>query len=40
MAFLDGNQPERLCAPMVDHIKARHNPNPHPNPTLTLTQTW
>jgi len=23
MAFLDGNQPERLCAPMVDHIKAR-----------------
>ena len=23
MAFLDGNQPERLCAPMADHIKAR-----------------
>mmetsp|Transcript_15541 Transcript_15541/g.37633 ORF Transcript_15541/g.37633 Transcript_15541/m.37633 type:complete len:567 (-) Transcript_15541:76-1776(-) len=23
MAFLDGNQPARLCAPMVDHIKAR-----------------
>ena len=23
MAFLDGNQPDRLCAPMVDHIKAR-----------------
>jgi len=23
MAFLDGNQPERLCAPMVEHIKAR-----------------
>jgi len=23
MAFLDGNQPERLCAPMVDHIEAR-----------------
>merc|ERR1719163_1669212 len=22
MAFLDGNQPNRLCAPMVDHIKA------------------
>jgi 15-cis-phytoene desaturase len=22
-AFLDGNQPERLCAPMVDHIEAR-----------------
>ena len=22
MAFLDGNQPDRLCAPMVDHIKA------------------
>ena len=21
MAFLDGNQPDRLCAPMVDHIK-------------------
>merc|ERR1719253_365318 len=23
MAFLDGNQPDRVCAPMVDHIKAR-----------------
>ena len=23
MAFLDGNQPERLCAPMVSHIEAR-----------------
>jgi 15-cis-phytoene desaturase len=23
MAFLDGNQPDRLCAPMADHIKAR-----------------
>lgn len=23
MAFLDGNQPERVCAPMVDHITAR-----------------
>nr|AUE44557.1 phytoene desaturase [Cryptomonas curvata] len=23
MAFLDGNQPERLCAPMVQHIEAR-----------------
>lgn len=23
MAFLDGNQPDRLCAPMVDHITAR-----------------
>lgn len=23
MAFLDGNQPERLCAPMVEHIEAR-----------------
>jgi 15-cis-phytoene desaturase len=23
MAFLDGNQPDRLCAPMVDHIEAR-----------------
>jgi 15-cis-phytoene desaturase len=23
MAFLDGNQPERLCAPMVKHIEAR-----------------
>jgi 15-cis-phytoene desaturase len=23
MAFLDGNQPERLCAPMVSHIQAR-----------------
>lgn len=23
MAFLDGNQPERLCAPMVDYIEAR-----------------
>lgn len=23
MAFLDGNQPERLCAPMVEHIQAR-----------------
>ena len=23
MAFLDGNQPDRLCAPIVDHIKAR-----------------
>lgn len=23
MAFLDGNQPERLCAPMAEHIKAR-----------------
>merc|ERR1719326_265146 len=22
MAFLDGNQPDRVCAPMVDHIKA------------------
>ena len=22
MAFLDGNQPDRLCAPMVDHVKA------------------
>mmetsp|Transcript_4459 Transcript_4459/g.7480 ORF Transcript_4459/g.7480 Transcript_4459/m.7480 type:complete len:611 (+) Transcript_4459:123-1955(+) len=23
MAFLDGNQPERLCTPMKDHIEAR-----------------
>mmetsp|Transcript_9261 Transcript_9261/g.12803 ORF Transcript_9261/g.12803 Transcript_9261/m.12803 type:complete len:603 (+) Transcript_9261:548-2356(+) len=23
MAFLDGNQPERLCAPMQEHIEAR-----------------
>ena len=23
MAFLDGNQPDRLCAPMVEHIQAR-----------------
>merc|ERR1719310_271120 len=23
MAFLDGNQPDRLCAPMKDHIEAR-----------------
>jgi len=23
MAFLDGNQPERLCAPMVEYIEAR-----------------
>lgn len=23
MAFLDGNQPDRLCKPMVDHIEAR-----------------
>jgi 15-cis-phytoene desaturase len=23
MAFLDGNQPERLCKPMVEHIEAR-----------------
>jgi 15-cis-phytoene desaturase len=23
MAFLDGNQPERLCKPMKDHIEAR-----------------
>jgi 15-cis-phytoene desaturase len=23
MAFLDGNQPERLCAPMVQHIESR-----------------
>lgn len=23
MAFLDGNQPERLCQPMVDYITAR-----------------
>lgn len=23
MAFLDGNQPERLCAPMVEHIESR-----------------
>jgi len=23
MAFLDGNQPDRLCAPMVEHIEAR-----------------
>ena len=23
MAFLDGNQPDRLCAPMVDRIEAR-----------------
>jgi len=23
MAFLDGNQPDRLCAPMAEHIKAR-----------------
>merc|ERR1719238_1808907 len=23
MAFLDGNQPDRLCAPMMEHIKAR-----------------
>jgi len=23
MAFLDGNQPDRLCAPMRDHIEAR-----------------
>jgi 15-cis-phytoene desaturase len=23
MAFLDGNQPDRLCKPMVDHIQAR-----------------
>jgi len=23
MAFLDGNQPERLCAPMKEHIEAR-----------------
>jgi len=22
-AFLDGNQPDRLCAPIVDHVKAR-----------------
>ena len=22
-AFLDGNQPDRLCAPMVQHIEAR-----------------
>mmetsp|Transcript_13678 Transcript_13678/g.43828 ORF Transcript_13678/g.43828 Transcript_13678/m.43828 type:complete len:172 (-) Transcript_13678:308-823(-) len=22
-AFLDGNQPDRLCAPIVEHIKAR-----------------
>jgi|TARA_B100001142_G_scaffold307252_1_gene337691 15-cis-phytoene desaturase len=22
MAFLDGNQPDRLCAPMADHVKA------------------
>ena len=23
MAFLDGNQPDRLCAPMAEHVKAR-----------------
>jgi 15-cis-phytoene desaturase len=23
MAFLDGNQPERLCAPMKEYIEAR-----------------
>jgi 15-cis-phytoene desaturase len=23
MAFLDGNQPERVCAPMKAHIEAR-----------------
>ena len=23
MAFLDGNQPERLCAPMAEHIKRK-----------------
>merc|ERR1719253_820549 len=23
MAFLDGNQPDRVCAPMVDHVEAR-----------------
>jgi len=23
LAFLDGNQPDRLCAPMVEHIEAR-----------------
>ncbi len=23
MAFLDGNQPDRVCAPMKDHIEAR-----------------
>jgi len=23
MAFLDGNQPQRLCAPMVEHVEAR-----------------
>lgn len=22
MAFLDGNPPERLCAPIVDHIRS------------------
>ena len=22
-AFLDGNQPDRLCAPMAEHVKAR-----------------
>merc|ERR1712127_651815 len=23
MAFLDGNQPDRLCKPMADHVEAR-----------------
>ena len=23
MAFLDGNQPDRLCGPMADHIRVR-----------------
>lgn len=25
MAFLDGNQPERLCAPMKDYIEVIYN---------------
>ena len=36
-AFIDGNQPDRLCAPMTEHIEARGGkvvpPNPNPNPT-------
>ena len=38
-AFIDGNQPDRLCAPMTEHIEARGgkvvppNPNPNPNPS-------
>lgn len=33
MAFLDGNQPERLCAPMKEYIEDRGGDSAAPNPS-------